>query len=263
MYLILIAFISILACWQRKAGMLFSLGILLVFIIHFSPGWRLRFIGIILLIVSLVFLYGYFGTPNMIGERPGLSFFVTNLDNFSNAISAWFLPLSFPWRARMAMLVIILSVLIWGVHNYYVNATEKEKVYLLTLIIVASAYLIVRMFYQRPHFDEADRFLSPVFPTFWILVSLTLKSIHKHLFTRKSKVVFSIILLLWLFYPTIRIVKNAHSWHNRSKKPLTLKKETEITTNESGTKKQLHQNKDNDRLWPGHLRCVVCRLHRL
>lgn len=226
---LIILLIAALYCWQRKSGMLFCLGLALAFSLHYAAGWK-QIAGSILVLGLLIFtLWGGFGTPNFIGEFPKVSSFATNLGNYSNALSAWLLPLpmNYPIRAGLSLLLFVFAgYILWQVLPGVAN---EKKPYFTSIITIVLTYLVIRHFYDRPFFDEADRFLAPVYPGIFFLLIFAIEQFVLHTQRPILKLCIPVILALWLIYPAMRTFKNAKLWHNRSKIPLLIKEETRRT----------------------------------
>ena len=227
--LIFILLISILYCLQRKAGMLFSLGLVLAFITNFVSSKKQILVILIFLALSIIILYGELGTSNLIGELPVLSSFPVNLKNYSNALSAWIFPLPLNYWIRTGLFIsisVFVGFIFW---KTLPKIPTEKKTYITSIIIIILTYLVIRHFYFRPHFHEADRFLAPIYPGIFFLFIFVIE--HVVLKTRQSivKLILPVLMALWLTYPVIRTLKNAQLWHNRTKNPLLIKEKTQDT----------------------------------
>lgn len=220
--LVAILFISLLYCWQRKAGMLFSLGLLLALTTHFVSSKK-QILAIFTALALLIFiLYGGLGTPNFIGEFPLLSSFSVNLQNYSDALSAWLFPLPLNYRLRVGiftLLVIFMGYLLW---KTWPEIQEEKRSYITGIVFIILTYLVIRHFYDRPHFDEADRFLAPIYPGVFFLLIFAMERFVLNTRQKILRLVLPVIMALWLTYPVIRTLKNAKMWHNRNKIPLLI-----------------------------------------
>ncbi len=223
--MLLLLLISVLYCWQRKAGMLFSLGLVLALVRYFSFSRKqilIIFTGLLILILGL---YGTFGTANLIGERPVLSSIPLNFKNYFGALSAWILPLPLnPWL-RIGVLVVVIIYMSYWLWKTIPAMPEPIKAYLSSILIIVLTYFIIRHFYHRPHSDEADRFLAPVYPGVFFLIIFVMEQIILKTDRHIRKLVFSVMLILWLAYPVVRTFKNAELWHKRTKSPLLIKEQ--------------------------------------
>ena len=223
--LVAILLISVIYCWQRKAGMLFSLGLIVVFIAHFASSKK-KLAGILVAISLAIFiLYGGLGTTNFIGEHPALSSIPLNLKNYFGALGGWIFPLPLNYWIRTGLFVFLLVVIALVLKKTLPEMEERRKSYIRGIIIIILTYVVIRHFYPRPHADEADRFLAPIYPGMFFLIIFVWECVL--LKTRKAafRLILPVILALWLIYPVIRTFKNAKQWHNRTKIPLLIKKE--------------------------------------
>ena len=227
--IIYILLLSVLYCWQRKAGMLFSLGLVLAFTVHFVSSKK-QFWGILIaLCLSVFILYGGLGTINFIGEYPVLSSFPLNLKNYSDALSAWIFPLPLNFWIRIGLFVLVMGAAGTVMWKTIPEIKEAKRKYITSIIIIILTYYIVRHFYDRPDADEADRFLTPVYPGIFFLLIFVLERILSKMGRGFFRPVLPVILALWLTYPVVRTFKNAKQWHKRTKIPLLMKKEIQPT----------------------------------
>ena len=220
-----ILLVTILYCWQRKAGMLFCLGLILAFTVHFVSSKK-QISGILIVLLFLIFvLYGGLGTPNFIGELPDVSSLPLNLKNYSGALSAWIFPLPLNYWIRTGLFALILIFIGYLLNKTLLDISEEKRAYISGIIIIVLTYLVIRHFYDRPDFDEADRFLAPIYPGIFFLVIFAMEQLV--LKTRRDilRLILPVIAALWLTYPVIRTFKNAKLWHNRTKIPLLIKEE--------------------------------------
>ena len=225
--LIGILLISVLYCWQRKAGMLFSLGLVLALTTHFSSSKKQIIIVFTSLLLSIFALYGAFGTGNLIGEQPVASSIPLNLKNYFGALSGWIFPLPLNYWLRVGLLMIIIMYVGYSLWNNIPKIPESQRAYIRSILIIILTYFIIRHFYYRPHSDEADRFLAPVYPGVFFLIIFVIEQITLKTGRHIHKVVFTVILTVWLAYPVVRTFKNVELWHNRTKNPLLLKEKTQ------------------------------------
>ncbi|MDN5214369.1 hypothetical protein QQ020_19980 [Fulvivirgaceae bacterium BMA12] len=221
--LLLILLISILYCWQRKAGMLFSLGLVLALVRYFSFSGRQILIIFASLLMLILVLYGTIGTVNLIGERPVLSSIPLNFKNYFGALSGWILPLPLNLWLRIGVLIVAIICISYWLWKTIPTMPEPLKAYLSSILIIVLTYFVIRHFYHRPHSDEADRFLAPLYPGVFFLIIFVMEQIILKTDHHIRKLVFSVMLILWLAYPVARTFKNAELWHNRTKNPLLIK----------------------------------------
>jgi len=212
--LIWLVIISVLVCLQRKAGMLFiastSLGLFLVLVQNRFTYLKVTVVALFVLV--LILLFGYLGGPNIIGEKPSFVFFLDQLHYYLDTTSAWILPLPIPYYLRLITLLLIVL----GSMVYYLkkkNSIPNNHI-IAIFTFVFFTYFIIRLFYDRPDPSEMERYLSPVYPIFLLVMYLIMEHLLFKISDRR-KLIMQLVLLIWMIYPLIRVAKNAHLWHLR------------------------------------------------
>lgn len=221
--LIPILLLSIVYCWQRKAGMLFSVGITfsLIFLLIKSNGLKIGIISI--LIIATFLLYGGFGFPNQIGELPFIDGIGVNLYNYFATLSAWILPMPLNYNIRIGLLLLLIIGYGYYLQKIRTSVDPQKFYFLLCLITIFIIYFGIRQFYYRPNYHEAERFLAPLYALFFFFIIFVTEHISLHKYHRRLGFTFFMILLLWFAYPITRTIKNARLWHNHNKKSLSIK----------------------------------------
>lgn len=139
-----------------------------------------------------------------------------------DALSAWLFPLPLNYRLRVGiftLLVIFMGYLLW---KTWPEIQEEKRSYITGIVFIILTYLVIRHFYDRPHFDEADRFLAPIYPGVFFLLIFAMERFVLNTRQKILRLVLPVIMALWLTYPVIRTLKNAKMWHNRNKIPLLI-----------------------------------------
>ncbi len=222
--LIPLLLLSLLYCWQRKAGMVFSLAVIVIMIHLLTKNNRLKIILYSLITISILILYGLGGIiPNQIGELPDLSSITINLHNYQSAISAWILPFPLNVWFRIFILVLIVSLIIVFFRKIKSDVEQPVLKFVRSLVIIFVLYLVIRHFFHRLHFHEADRFLAPIYPIFFFLIIFVIDRITLLHFPKKLAYILLAVTSIWLAYPIVRSIKNADLWHNHPKKSLAIK----------------------------------------
>lgn len=207
-------FLFLLLFIQRKAGLLFFVGTSLGFILFLNSWPRIwKMITIVGCILLIIILYRF----NLIGETPQVSNFWESTIDYVDFLSAWLLPLNFPIWIRVVVFLGLLTFI--GVSVFRKNNEEKISKFLKILFTVFVTYCTIRLFFFRPDPSEMDRYLTPVFAIFFILLFASIERILRNS-SQGIRQVTMALFVLWLLYPVLRTVKNSTLWHNRL--PATL-----------------------------------------
>lgn len=202
----------IFAVWTRKIGILFFVSFPILLLMNAFKGalvrWTIASFCIGAAIVFWEFVY--------VGESPNYHFFLTNLKNNLNGLVNWFLPVSFPLSARFLMGFIIIFLLFVPSRN---PTSQWIKVFFFF-------YFSVRLFSEREHAEEADRYFSilyvPVVYHFLLSISFFVKK------SRKWKQILFFVFLGFLLLNFSRTINNALLWHNSRESILEIDEEFNV-----------------------------------
>lgn len=205
---VILFFLLVLLCLQRKAGLLFIAGTALGLILFLSSfSFRIKLILVLSGLTLVTLLYAF----DVVGELPVIGNFWNHVRDYADFLSAWLLPLSVPFLIRIVFLV---GALFFITVTLFTQNKNSTSLFLKVLFSIFATYCFVRLFYFRPDRSEMDRYLAPIFPIFFLLL---FSSIEYRLekCSMKVRTVVLALLFLWLTYPAIRTIKNTFLWHDR------------------------------------------------
>ncbi len=208
-YYILMCFCLLMSIWQRKAGLLFSGGLFLG-LLFFQWKWTLpyKMLISILAFLLILFFYGYFGGPNLIGERPIFEGMGRRLLVNLDGMSLWLLPGQISFSLRLILLVATLLLMI-----IFISSQGPDRSFWRISMSLLLFYFIVRLFFQRDVPSETERYLAPVYGIYFLCLVKSLEWLLAFLGKRKFAAI--AFLAVWLLYPVVRTIKNAHFWSKR------------------------------------------------
>lgn len=190
--------IGVLLVFARKAGMLFILGALIYFLwfsqLHFGIKTLLTVLGMF----SIYVFYGNLGFPNIIGEPP-VTNFAKEIWHFQTlTLGKWISPL----LPKLLLGIMILFVI--------VRLSLGHLPTLAMPITIATVYFIVRLFFEREWPDDHERYLSPIYPLFTLILLKLFDQFYNYKWVNYTS---QAALWLIVLYNCIRAFKNAWLWH--------------------------------------------------
>ncbi len=221
-YIPLVLLFSLLYCWQRKAGMLFSLGLVGFFITYFVSNKKVILVLLVMIMLAIFVLYGGLGSPNYIGEYPTFNTFGKNIIHNLGTVSVWILPLPLNYTLRVIFLLLTLIGITYFYTINYPKMDKGKRDFINCITVTCLFYFISRFFFQRPHYDEAARYLAPIYPSMVLIGFLGIDFTYVKINKNHWQKIVIVVLVCWTIYPITRSVKNVILWHNRDKNPLTL-----------------------------------------
>ncbi len=130
----------------------------------------------------------------------------TNLFNYIDIISRWFLPEFIPPTYRFGFLVLLTIFLIVLLIKSEVSFSAK------IFIIQFFTFLFIMIVVVKVDSDEIERLISIVAPWFYISMFLVLDAQWKK-FNFPYKIAVMIVFLLWTSYTISRGISNSIMWH--------------------------------------------------
>ncbi|GIV32895.1 MAG: hypothetical protein KatS3mg031_0430 [Chitinophagales bacterium] len=209
----LLGMVTGLAILQRYPG------IFLLPVVCFFVFWKTKDLkslllatstaAIALLPISIWLIRNYLLTETLTGQRIyGGYLFWKNMLVLADTLTSWFVPVQVPLALRIILVFPpLLLLFIWILRSRKLQNN-------IHLLLIASYLLILIISYLTDIEEPRDRLLSPVLTSLYVLVFSGLQ----HLVTSSMRPAFpswiwKAMVLIWLLYPTSRILKNAHHWH--------------------------------------------------
>ncbi|MFY0608048.1 MAG: hypothetical protein JXR10_15115 [Cyclobacteriaceae bacterium] len=187
----------ILLVFARKAGMIVILGIGFYELLLVRMPSYLKTLMVLVLGILIYIFYGNFGFPNMIGELPDKAYLFQNIQYDAQILGRWMSP----WLHLPVGILVLLSF-----PFIYFFGLRKEA---FMALIVIMTYIFVRWYYQREFLEEHERYLSVIWPFFWIVVIELLQKAQKFRFYLRAKAFAYALIFL---YQLVRVTKNAILW---------------------------------------------------
>jgi len=188
---------TVVALFARKAGLLIVLGSLIYWELSFETSNTRKAIIFSLAAFLLYLLYGNLGFPNLIGEQPSLDFIYQNTVFQLKTLGRWVSPFYPTIIGSFIILAILLTL----------RMRNNRTVVLSTIIVLT--YLVVRLFFEREFEEEHERYLSVIYPLFWLVICLRADQCG---FKGKQKLITISALGLILIYQSVRVIQNIMLW---------------------------------------------------
>jgi len=210
----LMIFIAFLMGLTKNTGFFFIVACCLVLLVNVKSS-AFKTVAIYGLLSSLGFvLWNLFvvfcrNGIDIYVESSFLQGFPSNSLNYSDIISQWFIPSVIPSIPRIVILF-LLSVL------FCTQAFRSQmSVQIKSLLTLFFAYVFIMICFIEVDIDEIERLLAIAAPFLMIAIFLILDNYWSS-FTKMVRLTVLFTLMLFLFYTTIRGLKNVESWHQRS-----------------------------------------------
>jgi hypothetical protein len=138
-----------------------------------------------------------------------------NLYDYTNALTAWFLPYQLPVAWRVGILGLILLVGMWF-HRFSWQKFKSINPFCKSLLGHIGIYFVVLVNLENVGYHEAARYLSVVYPLgifllFWVLDNIY-RANHQAFFRR----ILLLMCILWVLYPVARVANYVQMWHHRN-----------------------------------------------
>jgi len=133
-------------------------------------------------------------------------------------LTSWFVPDEIPIFLRIICFYLIVLLSIFFYFKKIKNDLLNKKIFISSLIIFTSYYLLTFLFcswVSHPFFDE-ERILSIVYIFGMLSIFLFLDSVFLIIPLKKQQLIL-ITLTLWMSYPFVRTIYNVNFWHNIAK----------------------------------------------
>jgi hypothetical protein len=205
---------------QRNAGLFFILAIGFFFFLQEISKKSFPKKALIYTFLSLVSfvvwqIRNHFFVVNALDFRNNVFVvsFWESLIYMADIASLWLLPNILPLAFRLIFLVLFMGVLAYSFKKTEALAVMSKKWnFLVLLMFMFGAYIAFMLALRMNVEEENERYLAPLFPLFFlfsfIIIDLIMNKLNK--FQSKATI---ILIVLWLFYPLGRTLKNAQLWH--------------------------------------------------
>jgi hypothetical protein len=217
-FYIIALIIGFLMCMQRNAGLFIAFGAALwlyVQNLHMKNSF-LRASAFFFAIISgsLIwnsYIWGYLPHPHFSFSEPWFQHGMHNFTALCFGIINAFLPV----KALPSLLAPVSAFfIVWWLRRHIRQNSVIQLVFMVSMsyLLFFAMVLVVNVAGFKIDYGEGDRFVAVILPFLAILVFKTLETIIGQQ-RRRLRLIFMVLLTIWMIYPLARAVKNANQWH--------------------------------------------------
>ncbi len=152
----------------------------------------------------------YLQTGTLTGDRdPGGYLFWKNMLVLADTLTSWVLPMKVPIILRMLIIFPLFFIL------FVFSAPVKKFPNAIHMLMISSYLSVLTASYITDIEEPRDRLVAPILISLSIVLFSGMERISSSIDQgRMTPLIFKALVVLWLLYPTIRIVKNVNQWHS-------------------------------------------------
>jgi hypothetical protein len=143
---------------------------------------------------------------SMYRDSSFLGGFLTNLYNYSDVITLWFLPAFIPFGFRLLILFTT------GLLLFYFGKKRPMSNLVISLMAQVGTYIVIMIVIIQVDYDEIERLLAVIMPWFILVIFLLLDKLSTS-WSGKGRTVLLVAVMLFLSYTCIRSLGNVGMWH--------------------------------------------------
>jgi hypothetical protein len=209
-YVLVLVVLSILYTLQRKTGLFFIIGTSIALIMNTHDNKKskhaLLYLSLSMLYIPmwlalLQFKVSFGGTLHHTPEVTMVSGF------FMEGLANWIIPPPLPLGVK----VVTACTTLLSVIYFLVTKGANLLIAYFTIFII---YFVVMQFFPYYDFTDTDRYLSVVYPIFFLLVFGVIDLAYDFPMIVPVRKFITLCIFLWLLYPAVRTIKNVIFWNN-------------------------------------------------